>query len=132
MLTQQGQAAGQDDDHESNPAKAEGQAVGLGDARLEVALVVAGAHSNGERGAATVHAVRDDNGQMEDGLLLLRPASAASQDPCRVVWTRFVIFIKTTTLLEQSTAAESESTDYSFGCNNPDWPERAAMCNDAS
>lgn len=95
LLTQQGEAAGQDDDHESNPAKAEGPAVGIGGARLEVALVVAGAHTDGEHAAATVLAVGDDDGQVEDGLLLLQPASVASQDPRRVVWTGFVIFIKT-------------------------------------
>lgn len=62
--------------------------VGLGGARLGVALVVAGAHADGEGAGAAVLAVGDDDGQVEDGLLLLRPASTARQNPGRVVWMR--------------------------------------------
>lgn len=84
--TQKDEDAGQDGD-ERPSAEAGGEAVGLGVARHDVALVVAAAHADGERAGAGVLAVGDDDGQVKDGLLLLRPASAARQDPRRVVWT---------------------------------------------
>ena len=84
-LTQQDEDAGQDGDERSS-AEAGGETVRLGAARHDVALLVAAAHADGERAGAGLLAVRDHDGQVEDGLVLLRPASAARQDPRRVVW----------------------------------------------
>lgn len=84
QLTQQDEDAGQDGD-EGSSAEAGGQAVGLGVARHDVALVVAAAHADGQRAGAGLLAVGDEDGQVEDGLVLLRPASAPGQDPRRVV-----------------------------------------------
>lgn len=91
-LTQQDEDAGQDGD-ERPPAEAGGEAVGLGVARQHAALLVAGAHGDGERAGAGVLAVGDDDGQVKDGLLLLGPAPAAGHDPGRVVWTEGGMFI---------------------------------------
>jgi len=90
QLTQQDEDAGQDGD-ERPPAEAGGQAVRLGVARHDVAVVVAAAHADGHRAGAGVHrllAVGDEDGQVEDGLVPLGPASSPGQDPRRVVWTR--------------------------------------------
>lgn len=86
-LTQQDEDAGQDGD-ERPSAQAGGEAVGLGVAQQDGALLVAAAHGDGERAGAGVLAVGDGDGQVKDFLLLLRPASAARQDPRRVVWGR--------------------------------------------
>lgn len=85
QLTQQDEDAGQDGD-ECPSAEAGGQTVRLCVARNDVALLVATAHSDGESAGAGLLTIGDEDWQVEEGLVLLRPASATSQDPRRVVW----------------------------------------------
>ena len=50
--------------------------------------MVAAAHADGHRARAALHRllpVRDEDGQVEDGLVLVRPAPPPRQDPRRVV-----------------------------------------------
>lgn len=87
-LTQQDEDAGQDGDERSS-AEARGQTVRLGVARHDVPLLVAAAHADGQRAGAGLDrllAVSDDDWEVEDGLVLLRPATATGQDPRCVVW----------------------------------------------
>lgn len=86
-LTQQDKDTGQDGD-ECPSAEARGQAVCLGVARHDVALVVAAAYTDGERAGTGLLAVRDEDGQVKDGLLLLRPTPTTRQDPSCVVWRK--------------------------------------------
>lgn len=48
--------------------------------------MVTAAHADSQSAGAALLAVGDQDGQVEDGLAPLRPASAAGQDPRRVVW----------------------------------------------
>lgn len=87
-LTQQDEDAGQNS-NERSFAEAGRQAVGLGVARHDVSLLVAAAHPDGQSTGAGLHrllAIGHEDGQVEDGLVLLGPAAAARQDPRRVVW----------------------------------------------
>lgn len=84
-LTQQDEDTGQDGD-ECPSAEARRQAVCLSVARHDVALVVAAANADGERAGTGLLAVRDEDGQVKDGLLLLRPTPTTRKDPCCVVW----------------------------------------------
>lgn len=89
-LTQQDKDAGQDGD-ECTFAEAGGEAVGLGVARHDVPLLVAAAHTDGQGAGAGLDRllpVRDKDGQIKGGLVLLRPAAAACHNPCCVVWTQ--------------------------------------------
>lgn len=56
-------------------------------------------------------AVGDDDGQVKDGLLLLRPASAACEDPRRVVWMGWGgdddIFIRINTINQYKKSIQS-------------------------
>lgn len=64
--------------------------------------MVAAAHADGQRAGAGLDrllAVRDEDGQVEDGLVLLRPASSPRQDPRCVVW-------------KETERSETGSTDY--------------------
>lgn len=87
QLTQQDKDAGQDRD-ERPAAQAGRKTVGLRVARHDVALLVAAAHTDGQRAGAGLDrllSVGDEEGQVEHGLVLLRPASATRQDPRCVV-----------------------------------------------
>ena len=89
-LTQEDEDAGQDGD-ERAAAEAHGEHVGLGAAGQHVALVVAAAHLDGQRACAAEHrppAVRDEDGQVEDTLVLLPEAGPPGQNPGGVIWSR--------------------------------------------
>lgn len=89
-LTQEDEDAGQDGD-ECTAAEAHGEQVGLGAAGQHVALVVTAAHLDGQRARAAEHrlpAVRDQDGQVEDTLVLLPEAGPPGQNPGGVIWSR--------------------------------------------
>ena len=89
-LTQEDEDAGQDGD-ERAAAEAHREHVGLGAAGQHVALVVTAAHLDGQCARAAEHrlpAVRDQDGQVEDTLLLLPEAGPPGQNPGGVIWSR--------------------------------------------